>query len=199
MITGYDCGYQTPVDHSLMRGSDLTDVERALLKTLFSDCARHVSQWRRDGQSIKTAARCLQGVGMKSLGANLSIAICGLVTSILVAIANVAISNIVGFNLFTFNIWFIIPAGALAVGAAAASGYYFGALFFHKRPSALLLVQMVIIAAFSQFLIYYLEYTTLIIDGQKVSDFVPFEQYLDISLTSPIIALGVEWELILAK
>lgn len=127
---------------------------------------------------------------MKSLGANLSIAICGLVTSILVAIANVAISNISGFNLFTFNVWFIVPAGAIAVGMAAASGYYFGALFFHKRPSAALLIQMVAIAAISQFLIYYLEYATMVVDGQKVSDYVPFGTYLDISLTKSHYRVG---------
>jgi hypothetical protein len=127
---------------------------------------------------------------MKSFGADLGIAICGLVASILVVIANVAISNITGFNLFTFNIWFIIPAGAIAVGAAAASGYYFGALFFHKRPSAVLLLQMVAIAAIAQFSIYYLEYATMVVDGEKISDYVPFEQYLDIVLTKSHYRMG---------
>lgn len=127
---------------------------------------------------------------MKSLGANLSIAVCGFVTSILVAIINVAASNIFGFNLFTFNIWFIVPAGAIAVGMAASSGYYFGALFFHKRPSAVLLIQMIAIAAITQFLIYYLEYATMVVDGQKVSDYVPFSQYLDISLTKAHYRVG---------
>lgn len=127
---------------------------------------------------------------MKSLGANLGIAVCGLITSILVAILNVVISNVVGINIFTFNIWFIVPAGAAAVGMAAASGYYFGALYFHKRPTPILFIQMVLIAAFSQFLIYYLEYATLVIDGQKVSEYVPFGQYLDIALTKAHYRVG---------
>ncbi len=127
---------------------------------------------------------------MKSLGANLGIAVCGLVTSVLVAILNVVISNVVGINIFTFNIWFIVPAGAVAVGMAAASGYYFGALYFHKRPTPILFIQMALIAAFSQFLIYYLEYATLVIDGQRISEYVQFSQYLDISLTKAHYRVG---------
>lgn len=128
---------------------------------------------------------------MRSLGANLGVAICGLVTSILVAIANVAVSNITGFNLFGFSMWFIIPAGAVCIGAAAASGYYFSSLYFHKKPTWFLVFQMVIIAGLTQFLIYYLEYATLVLDdGRKASDLVDFAAYLDISLTKAHYRIG---------
>lgn len=121
---------------------------------------------------------------MKRVAENFGIALCGFATSILVAIADVTVARISGFDLFTLSVWFVLPVGALLTGCAAASGYYFGALYFHKRTSKILLLQMVLIAAFSQFLIYWLRYTTLVLDdGRKVADFLPFLEYLKISLT----------------
>lgn len=122
---------------------------------------------------------------MQIFAEKLGIMLCGLTTSILVAIADSAIARMTGFDLFTLSFWVVIPAGALIVGAAAASGYYFGSLYFHKRANAALLIQMVVIAGFTQMLIYWLGYYTLVLeDGRRVADFIPFAQYLDISLTS---------------
>jgi hypothetical protein len=122
---------------------------------------------------------------MKRFAEKFGIALCGLVTSILVAITDIAISRMTGFDLFTLSFWVVIPAGALIVGMAAASGYYFGSLYFHKRATTVLLIQMVVIAGFTQILIYWLSYYTLILDdGRRVAEFIPFAQYLDISLTS---------------
>jgi hypothetical protein len=121
---------------------------------------------------------------MKRVLENFAIAICGFITSVLVAIANVAIARFTGFDFFTLSFWVVIPAGALLVGIAAASGYYFGSLFFHKQPTIFLLFQMVLIAGFSQLLIYWLSFETLYLtDGRKASDFVTFYEYLDIYLT----------------
>jgi hypothetical protein len=128
---------------------------------------------------------------MKSVAENFGIALCGLATSILVAIADVAIARITGFDFFTFSLWFVVPAGAGLTGFAAASGYYFGSLYFHKRANAFLLLQMVVIAGLTQVLIYWLGYVTLILeDGRRVADFIPFAQYLDVSLTSAHYRVG---------
>jgi hypothetical protein len=122
---------------------------------------------------------------------NFGIALCGLATSILVAIADVAIARMTGIDVFTFSIWVVVPAGAAAVGFAAASGYYFGSLYFHKRAGTALLFQMVAIAGFTQFLIYYMGYATLALeDGQMVASLVPFSQYLDIVLTKAHYRIG---------
>ena len=122
---------------------------------------------------------------MKSLAEHFGIALCGLATSILVAIADVAVARMVDFDFFTLSIWVVVPVGALLTGFGAASGYYFGSLYFHKRANKTLLVQMVLIAGFTQILIYWLGYATMVLDdGRKVSDLMPFGQYLDISLTS---------------
>ncbi len=114
-----------------------------------------------------------------------SVAACGLVTSLITALLVTVIERLTGFDLFTFSIWFVVPVGAIGTGIAAASGYYFGSLYFHTRPNLLLLVEMVVVAGLTQLLIYYIQYATLILDdGRRVSDFIPFRQYLDIALTS---------------
>jgi hypothetical protein len=121
----------------------------------------------------------------------MGVAVCGLITSVLTALGVVVIENLTGLSIFTFSIWLVIPAGAIATGMAAASGYYFGSLYFHRRPNWFLLIQMIIIAGTTQLLIYYLEYTTLVLDnGVKASALVLFTKYLDISLTSAHYRVG---------
>lgn len=71
---------------------------------------------------------------MKSFLQTWAVAFCGLVTSLLTAIAVVVFANLTGFNIFTLSVWVVVPVGAGLVGAAAASGYYFGSLYFHKKP-----------------------------------------------------------------
>lgn len=128
---------------------------------------------------------------MKSLFQTTAVAFCGLVTSILTALAVVLVHNLFGIDIFTFSFWVVVPAGAVVTGMAAASGYYFGSLYFHKRPNKMLFLQMLVIAAFTQVLIYYLEYTTLVLDnGVKASALVPFSEYLDISLTKAHYRIG---------
>src|SRR5262249_32121510 len=74
---------------------------------------------------------------------------------------------------------------------AAASGYYFGSLYFHRPPGVVLLLQMVLIAGFTQWLIYYMDYLTLVLnDGRLVSDLVTFSDYLQVRLTKTHYAVG---------
>ncbi len=119
------------------------------------------------------------------------VAVCGLITSVLTAIGVLLVQKLLGLNLFTMMIWFVVPAGAIATGMAAASGYYFGSLYFHTRPSVLLFLQMVVIAGFTQWLIYFMEYSTLILDdGRQVSDLISFSNYLDFMLTKAQYRVG---------
>lgn len=127
---------------------------------------------------------------MRQLVQNGGVALAGLATSILTAVAVTVFDRITGFNVFTFSIWGIVPAGAAFCGFAAASGYYVAAKYLHQRPTKVLLLQMIAVAVFTQFLIYWLEYVTLTIDGQHVSDVVPFGQYLDIILTKAHYKMG---------
>jgi len=50
---------------------------------------------------------------------------------------------------------------------------------------------MVVIAGLTQLLIYYMGYSTFVLDdGRRVSDLIPFGQYLDITLTSAHYRIG---------
>jgi hypothetical protein len=129
--------------------------------------------------------------GIQGFLSTTGVAFCGLITSVLTAILVVVGQKLLEINIFTFMIWLIVPAGAVATGMAAASGYYFGSLYFHTRPGALLLIQMVLIAGLTQLLIYYLEYSTFILDdGRRLSDYLPFTSYLDITLTKAQYRVG---------
>ncbi len=113
------------------------------------------------------------------------VALCGLVTSVLVALLITVAQHLTGFDLFTLSVWVIVPVGAILTGFAAASGYYFGSLYFHTRPNALLFLQMVLIAGLTFFLIYYLEYSTLVLDdGRRASDYVSFSRYFNLAITT---------------
>lgn len=118
------------------------------------------------------------------------VAAAGLVTSLLTAAIVTVFDMWTGVNLFTFSIWIVVPAGAAFCGFAAASGYYFGAKYFHQRPTRTLLIQMIAIAAATQWLIYWLEYETLVVEGTRVADMVPFGLYLDIMFTKTHISVG---------
>ena len=58
-----------------------------------------------------------------------------IVTCVVAAVANVALAHYAGFNLFGLTLWFIIPVGALIVGAVAASGAIVAARLLDIRPS----------------------------------------------------------------
>jgi hypothetical protein len=128
---------------------------------------------------------------MRAFFASIGVATCGLITSILTAIGVIIVERLVGLNIFTFMVWLIIPAGALITGMGAASGYYFGSLYFHRPPGAVLLLQMVLIAGFTQWLIYYMDYLTLVLnDGRLASDLVSFSDYMNVRLTKAHYTVG---------
>jgi hypothetical protein len=122
---------------------------------------------------------------MKSLIGSLGLALCGLLSSVVVALADVFLERATGISVFGLTLWFVLPAGAVCAGIAAASGYYFGALYLDRRPTPMLLWQMVLVAAFAQFLIYYLSYaSTGLEDGSSLSDVLSFWQYMDARLST---------------
>jgi hypothetical protein len=120
-----------------------------------------------------------------------SVAACGFATSILTALLVTVASRLTSMDLYTFSVWFVIPIGAILTGLAAASGYYYGCLYYHVRPNRLLFAQMVVIAASTQLLIYYIQYDTFILnDGRRISEFMSFKRFVDVSLTSAHYKVG---------
>ena len=113
------------------------------------------------------------------------------ITCVLTALANLAISRVVGLNLFTLKFWLVLPVGALLVGFASASGGILAARVFHIIPNWIDALAMICFAAFSMWLIYYLDYSTLVLDdGRKVSAIIPFGDYVDFTLTKSHMRMG---------
>lgn len=118
------------------------------------------------------------------------VALGGLITSLLTVAIVVAVDEATGFGIFTFAVFLVVPVGAALCGAVAASGYYLASIYLHRRPRPVLLVQMAAIAALTQFLIYYAEYLTLVVDGTPVSAVLGFGEYMDIVLTKAHYGVG---------
>jgi hypothetical protein len=82
----------------------------------------------------------------------------------------------------------VIPVGAILAGFIASGGYYLGARLFSHRPTPLILLNMVAISVGTFFLVHFLSYVSLEIDGKPVSDYVSFGTYLDIILRHQSVA-----------
>lgn len=128
---------------------------------------------------------------MRNLGGHIGVAIFGLITFALTVAAVTVLDRLTGFNLFSLSVWVVVPVGAIVTGMAAASGYYFGSLFFHTRPTWFLLVQVLVVAALAMGAIYYFEYATIVLDnGVRVADYVGFQRYMEVRLTSSHLRIG---------
>jgi len=111
------------------------------------------------------------------------VALMGAATSFLTAGILAAVDIRFGFSLYSFMFWFVIPAGAICCGFVAASGYCIGARLFQHRPTKLLLANILGIATTTFFLIHYLSYYFLTVDGKTVRDYISFLDFLIIDLT----------------
>ncbi|MBN1546008.1 MAG: hypothetical protein JW902_05040 [Syntrophaceae bacterium] len=123
-------------------------------------------------------------VGARRIVEDLLVGLCGFVTSLITAVVLCLIELWFGFAFYSLTFWFIIPVGALLSGFAGATGYLAGARLFNHRPTPLLLLNIVLVSVGTFFVIHYLSYITLKVDGQAVSDYVSFGQYLDIAIRS---------------
>ena len=115
----------------------------------------------------------------------------GFVTSLVTAVLLWGIEQRFGVALYSWMFWLVVPVGAGLAGLAAASGYYAGARLFNRRPTRRLLANVILASVATFFLIHYLSYVTLEVDGVRVSEFFPFSQYLDIAIRSTSMSLGV--------
>jgi hypothetical protein len=109
---------------------------------------------------------------------DLSVGALGALTSMLTAVILVAFDEWLHFSFYSFTLWFVIPVGALASGASAASGYYIGSRWFNHRPTPLVLWNTLSFGAGTFFLIHYLEFNFLTVDGVRARDLISFADYL---------------------
>jgi hypothetical protein len=117
-------------------------------------------------------------------GQDLLVGLCGFVTSLVTAVILWWAERAFGFAFYSLMFWFIVPVGALVSGCAGASGYYAGARIFNHRPRPLLLLNVLLASVGTFFAIHYLAYITLETEGEAISSYLSFAQYLDIGIRS---------------
>lgn len=106
----------------------------------------------------------------------------GFVASMATALILFLLQENLGFAFYSLTLWFIIPVGAILAGFIAASGYYLGSIIFGHRPTHLLLLNMILVSISTFFVIYWLSYISLEIDGKSASDYISFSKYIDVLL-----------------
>jgi hypothetical protein len=121
---------------------------------------------------------------------NLVLALCGAVTSVIIAAILAFVELQWGWALYSYTLWVIIPVGAGLAGFAAASGYYFGSRLLNFRPGRDLLVGITAISAGTFFFIYWLEYVFMTVDGKQVSDAISYSEFLNFMVTHTALSFG---------
>jgi hypothetical protein len=81
------------------------------------------------------------------------------------------------FNPMGWYVWFVLPVGALIVGALAGSGYCLAAWLRGVRLSGLLLLSVLVLQVAAYFAGQYLEYKALVAPGARLT----FWQYFDLT------------------
>ncbi len=120
---------------------------------------------------------------MKRTTEDLLVTAFGAATSLATAFLLWKVEDWFGFSFYTWMFWFIIPAGALISGFAAAAGYYWGARLFDHRPGRMLLANILLVSVGTFFVVHYLSYYNLEIDGAPLRERIPFLSYLNTVLT----------------
>jgi hypothetical protein len=104
------------------------------------------------------------------------------VTTILTCVV-LAFFDLANVSLYGFTLLFVIPIGALLAGFVAASGCYLAARLLNYRPTRLVLIGVLAMSAMTFFLVNYLDYFFMTVDGQYIHSFVSFTDYLNVSLS----------------
>ena len=116
-------------------------------------------------------------------GKELGTIILGIITTIVTAIVCSWVEINWDFAIYSFMLFFIIPVGAVGAGMAAASGYYFGAQVLHLPISKRLTFNIVMASISAFFIIKYIPYYFLKVNGVLIRDFMNFFSYLNFTLT----------------
>ncbi len=115
---------------------------------------------------------------------DLIVSVCGLGTSLAVALALAFIEYQWDFSVYSFTLWFVLPFGAGVSGVFGATGYYVAAKMLGHRPSKFLLANVLVASVATFFAVHYFEYRWLQFEGKPISDFVSFPRFLDLVIRS---------------
>ncbi len=134
--------------------------------------------FRATTMAVPAAAGPGLAVGRK-LTQDLIITAFGAATSLLTAGVLFLIKQTFEVSVYTWIWCFVFPVGALLAGFAASGGYYFGAWYFDYRPTRQILLNMVGVSVGTFFLVHWLGYRFLQVDGRPLDEQISFFAYLD--------------------
>jgi hypothetical protein len=115
---------------------------------------------------------------------DISVVVMTALTAVITAAVLAYVEQAFNIALYSYMLWFVVPAGAIGSGLVAASGCYIGARLLHHRPTRFVLIGVLAVSAMTFFLINYLDYASLTVDGLLVRDAIPFTTYLTITLSN---------------
>ena len=118
------------------------------------------------------------------------VALFGIATTILTSAGLVYLELHYDCAIYGFVYGFVIPFGAMLSGCVAASGYYFGSRLVNYRPGRLFFANMLAVSGGNFFLIYWMKYRWLTVDGEHVSKWMTYIEYLRFVLTHTAFTLG---------
>ena len=114
----------------------------------------------------------------------------GIATTVLTAVGLVYLEVHYDCAIYGFVLAFIFPFGAVLSGFLAASGYLPGSRLLNYRPGRGLLVTMLAVSGANFFLIYWLKYIHLQVNGEPVRNWMGFSSYLRFTLTHTAMKAG---------
>ena len=118
-------------------------------------------------------------------------ALCGTGSSVLTAALLSFVELRWGRALYSFTAWFVIPIGALGAGMVAAVGYLIGARLANHRPSSQLLSVIVTTSAAMFFLIQWMDYSFMSVDGQSIQNNRSFRDFLSYTVAHTSLRFGM--------
>jgi hypothetical protein len=113
----------------------------------------------------------------------------GVGTTLLTAVALVYLELRYDCAFYGYVYAFVIPIGAITSGFVAASGYFAGSRLLSYRPGRGMLVTMLGVSGGNFFLVYWLEYMLLKVDGISIRSFMSYSAYLRFTLTHTVITM----------
>jgi hypothetical protein len=114
----------------------------------------------------------------------------GIATTLLTAAGLVYLELHYDCAIYGYVYAFIVPMGAILSGFVAASGYYFGSKLLSHRPGRGVLACVIAISGGNFFLIYWLEYILLKVDGEPIHSYISYLDYLRFTLTHTSVTMN---------
>ena len=110
---------------------------------------------------------------------DLLIVAAGLCTSVITTVIIWLSLHYLHFSLYG-SLVLVHPGGAILCGLVAGSGYYWASMKLHRKATALVLANLLSMAVSTYFVVQYLPYYAMAVNGQPLRDPVSFPAFRDL-------------------